>query len=305
MPPSTHRSSRRRSGSPFGPRAAAHDRFGFTLVELLAVTAIVSIVVSLAAPALGSAREAARRTACQNNLRQLAVAAHSFEDLYRALPSAEVADGWATWAVSLLPQIEQSATFEQWEHGTPYYFQPVVTEVATPVFVCPTQVADASPRVSSRFFWPGGRASGPACRLDYAGVRSTTWWPENGAIRGSDFSTPLSGLGSRIIDPRLAGDVSLAGINLKGTSTTALFGEKIEPIRQLAGSGANGDAWRNATRLLGENFPPSKRGSGFVALLSFGSDHPDGVPLAFADGSCRMIEWGVDRRLLGRFGRAE
>ncbi|HEY2892712.1 MAG TPA: DUF1559 domain-containing protein, partial [Pirellulales bacterium] len=61
--------------------------FGFTLVELLVVIAIIGILVALLLPAIQAAREAARQSSCQNNMRQLGVALHDFEDARRLFPS--------------------------------------------------------------------------------------------------------------------------------------------------------------------------------------------------------------------------
>jgi prepilin-type N-terminal cleavage/methylation domain-containing protein len=82
---------------------------GFTLVELLVVIAIIGILVALLLPAVQSAREAARRTQCSNNIRQIALASHNFHDTHLFLPPAFIGDnsdtpnGWATWGALILP----------------------------------------------------------------------------------------------------------------------------------------------------------------------------------------------------------
>ncbi len=96
-------------------------RNGFTLVELLVVIAIIGILVSLLTPAVQAAREAARRTSCTNNLKQIGLAMHLYADVHRRLPPTALAvnrdgptstrAGLTGW-VSILPQLEQQQLFE-------------------------------------------------------------------------------------------------------------------------------------------------------------------------------------------------
>jgi prepilin-type processing-associated H-X9-DG protein len=77
------------------------------LVELLVVIAIIGILVSLLLPAIHSAREAARRSQCINNLKQVGVALHNYHDAYQELPAGNVSCCWGTWQMSVLPFIEE------------------------------------------------------------------------------------------------------------------------------------------------------------------------------------------------------
>lgn len=88
---------------------------GFTLVELLVVIAIIGVLVALLLPAVQSAREAARRTQCQNHLKQLGLAMHNFESLNKTLPhGSEQAVNWGPSAhTQLLPLVEQGNTYSQ------------------------------------------------------------------------------------------------------------------------------------------------------------------------------------------------
>ena len=89
---------------------------GFTLVELLVVIAIIGILVALLLPAVQAAREAARRMRCTNNVKQLTLACHNFEDTYKTLPYGRKYDFWDTytWTQLTLPYIEQRAIFENY-----------------------------------------------------------------------------------------------------------------------------------------------------------------------------------------------
>ncbi len=105
---------------------------GFTLVELLVVIAIIGILIALLLPAVQSAREAARRLTCANNLKQIALALHNYESSHRMYPAAghsygtcagEPKDGKirnANGLVSLLPYLEQKALYDQFNHLETY-----------------------------------------------------------------------------------------------------------------------------------------------------------------------------------------
>jgi prepilin-type N-terminal cleavage/methylation domain-containing protein/prepilin-type processing-associated H-X9-DG protein len=101
---------------------------GFTLIELLVVIAIIAILVALLLPAVQQAREAARRSKCKNNLKQLALALHNYHDIHGRFPmggtagntsppaNQDVVDQWG-WSLMILPQLEQAQLFDQIQVG--------------------------------------------------------------------------------------------------------------------------------------------------------------------------------------------
>ena len=114
----------------FIKKSSHRDRRGFTLIELLVVIAIIAILIALLLPAVQQAREAARRTQCKNNLKQLGLACHNFHDIYSRFPAGYLGAAhtvvpdpteplgffdhqWTGIVPQLLPQLEQSVIYEK------------------------------------------------------------------------------------------------------------------------------------------------------------------------------------------------
>jgi prepilin-type N-terminal cleavage/methylation domain-containing protein len=104
-----------------GQMAARGPRLGFTLIELLVVIAIIAILIALLLPAVQQAREAARRTQCKNNLKQIGLALHNYHDTFLVFPMGNVVrpdgtlmrgDGW-TWHARILPYADQAPLFNR------------------------------------------------------------------------------------------------------------------------------------------------------------------------------------------------
>lgn len=140
---------------------------GFTLVELLVVIAIIGVLIGLMLPAVQVAREAARRMQCANNLKQLGVAFHNFENAHKKLPpgyatnslgspppagrDAETWDappGWG-WAAFLLPHLEETSLSSQIDYSRPIW-TPAATELirtTIATFLCPSDSGERTPFV--------------------------------------------------------------------------------------------------------------------------------------------------------------
>jgi prepilin-type N-terminal cleavage/methylation domain-containing protein/prepilin-type processing-associated H-X9-DG protein len=125
-------------------------RRGFTLIELLVVISIIGVLVALLLPAVQSAREAARRAQCSNNLKQIGLAFHSYHDTFNKLPaSAEPAFGGQAggWGIRIIPYLEQRTLYDSFNFNWAFYRPPNHTVLRTVVgtYVCPTTPRAGNP----------------------------------------------------------------------------------------------------------------------------------------------------------------
>jgi prepilin-type N-terminal cleavage/methylation domain-containing protein len=123
-------------------------RRGFTLVELLVCIGVIGILVGLLLPAVQHVREAANRTSCFNNLKQIGLAMHNYHNVNGLLPAftrthyTSVMDDYtaATWAVVILPYLEQDNLYRQWDLSRSYYQQSDAARLTpVPNYYCPTR----------------------------------------------------------------------------------------------------------------------------------------------------------------------
>jgi prepilin-type N-terminal cleavage/methylation domain-containing protein len=136
-------------------------RRGFTLVELLVVIAIIGVLVALLLPAVQAARESARRGQCTNNLKQIGVAVHNYEDVWRAMPPGCYHGVFGTWVLHILPFMEQSSLQQQYVNsggiatfrngGIRYggVQNLPVTTTQLKAYVCPSDTKSAQPGIIS------------------------------------------------------------------------------------------------------------------------------------------------------------
>ncbi|QDT31376.1 Type II secretion system protein G precursor [Thalassoglobus polymorphus] len=137
---------------PSHPASGRNQQRGFTLIELLVVIAIIAILVALLLPAVQQAREAARRASCRNNIRQLALALHNYQSSHNVFPIGVLGDSGSTsanqvlttWQALLLPQVEQTALYNQYDFNVRFSHannKDVVLQTLA-VYRCPSQPTD-------------------------------------------------------------------------------------------------------------------------------------------------------------------
>ena len=311
----------------------------FTLVELLVVIAIIGILIGMLLPAVQQVREAARRTVCMNNLRQIALASLNYESAYQRLPpawngdkdydtnatalqSSPVGFQFGGMLVYILPFMEQnniSRYFEEYKVADVYWTSADINEFAAnkqiPSFICPSDNADSRRKVGgsadfSTFFLLSGRGNG--------------WWMNDAGgdpISSHHHVTNYTGCSGRIDrpsplyepDPRwtpyrgVYGEwnrgVKLGQVN-DGTSNVISFGE-------VTGFGSGACfAWTttpqcvhwNTKNLAGVPYPDYD-GRWYV----FGSRHQGNfMNWAFSDGSSHSISESISPDLLIQLaGRAD
>jgi prepilin-type N-terminal cleavage/methylation domain-containing protein len=240
---------------------------GFTLVELLVVIAIIGVLVALLLPAVQAAREAARRSSCQNNLRQIGLATQNFHDTNNAFPPLRIAgaEGWGTFWVLILPYTEQGALFERWDLTLKYAQQSAVArQTQVKSYYCPARrppntlsvaeqlyVTDASPPPDLRAtgntevrFGPANNAPGAvgdyaACIGDMRGMpnnpNAQNWFNvnSNGAIIiASPQPAPPNPSPPTQRVTKWTSNTRLPLIE-DGTSNTFLVGEKHVPAKMF------------------------------------------------------------------------
>jgi len=294
-------------------------RLGFTLVELLVVIAIIGILVGLLLPAVQAAREAARRMSCSNNLKQLGLAMHMYNDVHRSLPPTALGvkigevhgrgvhqAGLTGW-VSLLPFHEQGALYEQFNFNVSA-FDPVNEEASRrtpPVHRCPSMTlldSGVSPRGYSSYAFS-------------TGTRRYRNQLNDGAVIDfmNVFRNERINLG---VPPEMSWQTRVSVDDIAGadgTTYTLLAGEYGVQDKDtssipfpLPNSGPNAGQWAvsypyHSTASVFGQFNVSRISIFDIpSYESFRGPHPAGVQFVFADGSVRSLNDSVDAVLLQR-----
>jgi len=295
-------------------RRQTRPRSGFTLIELLVVIAIIAILIALLVPAVQKVREAASRAQCANNMKQIGLAAHSFESANKRLPPGVLGPMSPldttkppTFAYQLigtlphlLPYLEQAPLYNQMMNGPPAdYMSPskvypgfwnygsmwAAAQARIPLFLCPSDEPTAPSVASMVYLQLNGGNSGTADAWFFTGITYlglTNYAGVSGYF--GDFNATYIGIYTdrsvHSLGQFTAGD---------GTSTTLMFGELV---------GASNDAMPTrdvAWSWIGSPCMPTGWGLPTKSQwYTFGSKHTGIIQFCMGDGSVRGIVKSAD-----------
>jgi prepilin-type N-terminal cleavage/methylation domain-containing protein/prepilin-type processing-associated H-X9-DG protein len=302
-------------------------RRGFTLIELLVVIAIIAVLIGLLLPAIQKVREAAQRTQCTNNLKQIGLALHNYHDANSAFPAAwkytpqpgltppAVSHGWG---VFVLPYLEQSALYQRYDFTKGLYDDPNASVILTQlnIFQCPATPdpnrvetipvpANVLPNL------PGGTLR--AAATDYSvttGILGRGWDIIVGPPSGGDRDGVLSGATPPYSFTRVT-DVS------DGSSNTIMIGEVAGrstiyqgrtplPLPNITEGGGWGDPFNGENWLAGSLFDGTDPGGAGPCIINctnktgrnLYSFHPSGVNVVLADGSVRHLSANINPKVV-------
>lgn len=279
---------------------------GFTLIELLVVIAIIAILIALLLPAVQQAREAARRTQCRNNLKQLGLALHNYHDVHRAFPSGWIgvdrgrADAHhgitgAGWGIMILPMIEQTSLYQQF-NANASISDPVnaaLLAAKLPAFRCPS---DSGPDTWQILDEQTASVLAELPTANYIGSFGTV---ELDGCENIPGNAPVRGTGQCVSDGVFYHNsvVRLRDI-LDGTTNTMMLGERRTNRQRGWFSTWPGVVPRGEEsfqRVLGSaDHVPNSPESHFD---DFSSMHVGGAIFGMADGSVRFISENIDHNL--------
>ena len=297
---------------------------GFTLIELLVVIALIAILIALLLPAVQQAREAARRTQCKNNLKQLALAAHNYADTHSSFPLQAGASlyGYSAQA-QLLPFHEQGSLHSLINFNQPLTIglawnpqvNPAIAAVAgtrISVLMCPSDSGNPMFTDSFGFTWAGGNYlvnGGSGTQLNYCSGNNDGLFWRGSSIKFRDITDGTSNtafMAETLFGNRQAATTTLVDtqrqmkrVNL-GASCVATA-EAMESTASTNFTGNRAGIWISSTgfhTLIQGYYPPNSKSPDFgnhgEVVSGPRSLHVGGAQLSLCDGSVRFVSENVN-----------
>jgi prepilin-type N-terminal cleavage/methylation domain-containing protein/prepilin-type processing-associated H-X9-DG protein len=287
-------------------------RTGFTLIELLVVIAIIAILIALLVPAVQKVREAAARTQCINNLKNVALAQHAHLDVHKAFATSTTvsnADGRKQHSslTRILPYIEQGNVYKLWNPTGGSWGnvlnEPMVGNLI-PVFICPSAPSGPIPFQTAPLRY----------RTDYASLTSI----QGGLVTAGLVDTVTTSAGMLTPNNTLGNyfGKQLAAFCTDGLSNTLMYVECADRPNQYqngkkVGTGVSGACWAD----MDQDFSLHGRTTGNADFGPCGVNcdnnneiygfHSGGANCAFGDGTVRFVAANINIRMLGRLITAQ
>jgi prepilin-type N-terminal cleavage/methylation domain-containing protein/prepilin-type processing-associated H-X9-DG protein len=267
---------------------------GFTLVELLVVIAIVGILIGMLLPAAQAVREAARRVACANKLRQIGLAGLNYENTFRTLPPPRVGGGeyntLGSTFVLLLPFVEQGDRFDQYKIdesiSAPGNIE--LTSAAVDIYLCPSM----KPTISSSEFGEGSYIISYAThyRPEIFGHRVNGAFDAASANAWERYSLPISSIRDGTSNTFFFGEIDNSVIWIGSSPNPGSFGRYTWAQGYWFNSQSHVEGKYNQTGPVDE--------SQLREFRTFRSDHPGGCNFCMIDGSVRFVPTEVQKSVL-------
>jgi prepilin-type N-terminal cleavage/methylation domain-containing protein len=275
-------------------------RRGFTLIELLVVIAIIAILIGLLLPAVQKVREAAARISCANNLKQLGLAMHNYHDAVGKFPYLRSGGGQNrhTWALLLLPYIEQDNIFKVYQADIPKVNK---TDGYNNHTSTDPQIVAARQAQVKTFFCPSRRAA-PSLSPVTTGSSVTGLPSDYAACTGDTNAAPTSGAFQLVNSNHMTSVLRITDIT-DGTSNTLLIGEKHVQLGKLNdpitdGMIYSGSEQQTYHRRAGPSWPLAINPA-VAANSQFGSWHTAVCQFVFVDGSVHALPNSTPGTVLG------
>lgn len=266
------------------------QRAGFTLIELLVVIAIIAILIGLLLPAIQKVREAAARSKCQNNLKQLGIAAHGYHDAMGKLPYPRSGGGQNrhTWALLLTPYIEQGNVYN-------IYITPIAgvsqTDGVNNFTSGNASINQVNQSTVNVFLCPSRRGS-PVFSPITAGSNVMGIPSDYAACSGDSSAVPSDGAFQLVNSNHIDSGLRFADI-VDGTSSTLMIGEKHIQLGMLNDSIQDGFIYSGSEqqtyyRRAGISNPLANSNA-VAANSQFGSWHSGVCQFVFVDGGVHPV----------------